>query len=159
MVRKDCPTTSEWALEGNEYQNSTIDTYFSNTYKKLLSTNLQSQIGTTKFYYTTSSGGVYTLERAIFALSGTELGEATSKMNVEGTVLPVASLLQVVYLQGVATAQWTRSPRNDGESNYAFALDTDKKLLMTGTSNHYGARPVFTLPSTILVDKNGQVIE
>lgn len=158
VVRKDCPTTSMWVLEGNEYQNSTLDTYFNSIYKNQLSVSLRNQIGTTKFYYTSSSGSVSALERAIFALSGTELGKTDSKMNTEGTALIVASLLQIVYLQGVATAQWTRSPRNE-ESNYAFALDTDTKLLMTSTSSRYGARPCFTLPSTILIDKNGQVIE
>ena len=40
-----------------------------------------------------------TLERAIFALSLTELGQSHTYVNTEGSALPIASTLRIAHLQ------------------------------------------------------------
>lgn len=162
MVRKDCYDNRVWNSGGvNAYAGSDLDTWFNGTYKNLLDPAIQTAIGTTKFYYTPGNGNntVGTLERAVFALSATELGKSASWLNVEGSDLPIASTLKIAYLNGNATPQWSRSP-----------YKTDSRLTCgisaMGNSNTYvcqgalGSRPCFALPSTLLFNPyTNEVVE
>ena len=149
VVRKDVYDNRAWDSGNvNAYSGSELDTWFNGTYKNLLDPAIQTAIGTTKFYYTPGNGNwtVGTLERAVFALSATELGKSESWFNVEGSALPIASTLQVAYRNGSATTQWTRSPH----TNYTVSAIY---LYSNGFVNYYyctftnGSRPTFTLPS------------
>lgn len=87
VVRKDCYDTRQWhGSKVNAYASSAIDTWLNGTYKNLLDADIQSVIGTTKFYYTPGNGNttVTTLSRAIFLLSGTEWGQSHTYMKTEG---------------------------------------------------------------------------
>ena len=99
-----------------------------------------------------------TLERAIFLLSGTELGGSETWLNVEGTALPAASVLKIAELNGKATNFWTRSP-------YVGTTFTVALMSYRGTIGHndcqyaQGARPAFTLPgATTFVDDSGAIV-
>lgn len=161
VVRKDCYDNRVWDSGNvNAYAGSDIDTWFNGTYKNMLDATIRSLIGTTKIRYTPGNGNntVGTLERSIFALSLTELGESHSYANVEGSALPIASTLKIAYLNGNANTQWTRSPytygthRAWGLSSYGFFSND----LCLGT---YGSRPAFTLPSDLYVSDDGSVFQ
>lgn len=159
VVRKDCYDTRQWHSSNvNAYASSAIDTWLNGTYKNLLDADIQSVIGTTKFYYTPGNGNttVTTLSRAIFLLSGTELGQSHTYMKAEGTALSIASTLQIAYLNGSAVVQWTRSPNTSGTNN-AWHLYSGGNLGNYLCSGTYGSRPAFTLPSTLSVSDGGVV--
>lgn len=152
VVRKDVYDNRAWDNGNvNAYSGSDLDTWFNGTYKNLLDPAIQTAIGTTKFYYTPGNGNwtVGTLERAVFALSATELGQSASGFNVEGSALPIASTLKVAYLNGSATTQWTRSPSTNYTNNAVF-LYSDGHVSDGGCVRSNGSRPAFTLPSTLL---------
>ena len=160
LVRKDCYDNRVWdAGNVNAYANSDIDAWFNGDYKNMLDPSIQTAIGTTKFYYTPGNGNwtVGTLERAVFALSATELGQSASWFNVEGSALPIASTLQVAHLNGYTNTQWTRSPRTIGTHDAIF-LYSDGNVNYFDCSDSYGSRPAFTLPSTIRADDTGLII-
>lgn len=159
VVRKDCYDTRQWHSSNvNAYASSAIDTWLNGTYKNLLDADIQSVIGTTKFYYTPGNGNttVTTLSRAIFLLSGTELGQSHTYMKAEGTALSIASTLQIAYLNGSAVVQWTRSPSTD-DTHYAWVLNSIGGLNNNDCTNTRGSRPAFTLPSTLSVSDGGVV--
>ena len=160
VVRKDCYDNRVWDLSNvNAYASSDLDAWFNGTYKSLLDPAIQTAIGTTKFYYTPGNGNntVTTLERAIFALSLTELGQSHSYANTEGSALPIASTLRIAYRNGSATSQWTRSP-DTLNTDIVWWLGSDGNIDNEYCSSPYGSRPIFTLPSTILVGDDGLIV-
>lgn len=160
VVRKDCYDNRVWGNNyANIYASSDLDSWLNSTYKALLDADIHSLIGTTKIRYTPGSGNwtVDTLERAVFALSATELGQSASWFNVEGSALPIANTLKVAHLNGSANTQWTRSP-NTYNISLAVFLQANGAVSENGVFVRYGSRPAFTLPSTTKFDPNTNVI-
>ena len=123
VVRKDCYDNRVWDNGNvNAYASSDLDSWFNSTYKNMLDADIRPLIGTTKIRYTPGNGNwtVGTLERAVFALSATELGQSASWFNVEGSTLPIANTLKIAYLNGNANTQWTRSPGTDRTSSAVY---------------------------------------
>ncbi len=161
VVRKDVHSDQVWDAENvNAYAESDIDAWFNGTYKNTLSRAVQTMIGTTEFYYTLGNNhnSVSSLERAVFALSLTELGYSHLSANTEGSTLPVVSALQVAYLNGNASSHWTRSPVRNNNSA-AWKMTSSGGFGSSGTYSTGGARPAFTLPSTARVSGNLALIE
>ena len=159
VVRKDVYETRQWHTSNvNAYASSAIDNWLNSTYKALLDADIQSVIGTTKFYYTPGNGNttVGTLSRAIFLLSLTELGQSHSYAKIEGTALSIANTLKIAYLNGSATTQWTRSPYTNN-TYYAWSLSSNGSIVSSNCTKSYGARPAFTLPSSLSVSDDGSV--
>lgn len=153
VVRKDCYDNRVWDNGNvNAYASSDLDSWFNSTYKNMLDADIRSLIGTTKIRYTPGNGNwtVGTLERAVFALSATELGQSASWLNVEGSALPIASTLQVAHLNGSAITQWTRSPHTGGTDS-AVCLNPYGSVSGSSCTNTGGFRPAFTLPETFNV--------
>lgn len=160
VVRKDCYDSRQWHSSNvDAYASSAIDSWLNGTYKNLLDADIRGVIGTTKIKYTPSSSNyaVGTLERAIFLLSATELNKSASLFNVEGTALEIASSLQIAYMNGSAVVQWTRSP-STAIGGTAIYLSTNGSVSSGDCTNTFGSRPAFTLPSTIVVLKDGSVV-
>ena len=160
VVRKDTYDDRVWDSGNvNAYASSDLDSWFNSTYKNMLDADIRPLIGTTKIRYTPGNGNwtVGTLERAVFALSATELGQSASWFNVEGSTLPIANTLKIAYLNGNANTQWTRSP---GTSNTGSAVYLSSSGSVGSNSCRYsgGSRPAFTLPSTILVGDDGLIV-
>ena len=110
VVRKDTYDDRVWDNGNvNAYASSDLDSWFNSTYKNMLDADIRSLIGTTKIRYTPGNGNntVGTLERAVFALSLTELGQSHTYANTEGSALPIASTLRIAYRNGSPTTQWT----------------------------------------------------
>ena len=161
VVRKDTYDDRVWdAGSVNAYASSDLDSWFNSTYKNMLDADIRSLIGTTKIRYTPGNGNwtVGTLERAIFALSATELGWSVQYANTEGSALPIWESLRIAYQNGSPTGQWTRSPYTD-DTNHVIYLRTDgvvNEILCVGLN---GARPVFPLPgASVYVDDNNNVV-
>ena len=161
VVRKDTYDDRVWDSGNvNAYASSDLDSWFNSTYKNMLDADIRSLIGTTKIRYTPGNGNntVGTLERAIFALSLTELGQSHTYANTEGSALPIASTLRIAYRNGSATTQWTRSPYTNGASN-AWGLNSDGGIYDNYCTSTYGSRPAFTLPSSLYVSDDGSVFQ
>ena len=161
VVRKDCYDKRQWYSSNvNAYASSNIDSWLNSTYKNLLDANIRTAMGTTKIYYTPGNGNnsKTTLQRSVFLLSATELGQSHTYMNAEGTALSstVLNLLKIAKLNGSAYPQWTRSPLTNN-TNYAWYLDSGGSLSGNFCSNTYGSRPAFTLPSSLYVSDDGSV--
>ena len=159
VVRKDTYDDRVWDSGNvNAYASSDLDSWFNSTYKNMLDADIRSLIGTTKIRYTPGNGNntVGTLERAIFALSLTELGQSHSYANTEGSALPIASTLRIAYRNGSPTTQWTRSPYTDGTDG-AVDLRTDGNVGNGRCAYTRGSRPAFTLPSSLYVSDDGSV--
>ena len=151
LVRKDCYDNRVWDSGSvNAYASSDLDSWFNGTYKNMLDADIRSLIGTTKIRYTPGNGNwtVGTLERAVFALSATELGQSASWFNVEGSALPIANTLKVAYLNGSANTQWTRSPSTSNTGGAVF-LKSNGNFSNNSCSISLGSRPAFTLPATV----------
>lgn len=160
LVRRYIYDTRQWHTSNvNAYASCALDSWFNNTYYNLLDADIKAQIAAVAIPYTPGNGNnsVTTLSRKVFALSVTELGRTASYANVEGSALPIASTLQIARnSSGSAVVQWTRSPYTD-RTNGACCLSTDGYVhynLCTGT---LGARPAFTLPSSLSVSDDGSV--
>ncbi len=156
LVRKDCYDKRAWHNSDiNAYASSSIDTWLNGTYKNLFDADIQNIIGATKFYYTPGNGNktVETLNRAIFMPSVTELGESANFANVEGSALPIATTLQIAYMNSAACNQWTRSPQVSGGTSNVCNIQNDGSVVGTWASNDlHGSRPCFTLPSGAVFD-------
>ena len=161
VVRKDTYDDRVWDNGNvNAYASSDLDSWFNSTYKNMLDADIRSLIGTTKIRYTPGNGNntVGTLERAIFALSLTELGQSHTYANTEGSALPIASTLRIAYRNGSPTTQWTRSP-NTNDTYSAWWLYSSGNINYYGCRSSYGSRPAFTLPSSLYVSDDGSVFQ
>ena len=161
VVRKDTYDDRVWDNGNvNAYASSDLDSWFNSTYKNMLDADIRSLIGTTKIRYTPGNGNntVGTLERAVFALSLTELGQSHTYANTEGSALPIASTLRIAYRNGSPTTQWTRSPSTD-YTYVAWWLYSSGNVDFNGCSLSYGSRPAFTLPSSLYVSDDGSVFQ
>lgn len=156
VVRKDTYDDRVWDSGNvNAYASSDLDSWFNSTYKNMLDADIRSLIGTTKIRYTPGNGNntVSTLERAIFALSLTELGQSHTYANTEGSALPIASTLRIAYRNGSPTTQWTRSPRTDVTYD-TWGLRSNGDFDYYGCNYSFGSRPAFTLPASATVEDN-----
>lgn len=161
VVRKDTYDDRVWDSGNvNAYASSDLDSWFNSTYKNMLDADIRSLIGTTKIRYTPGNGNntVGTLERAIFALSLTELGQSHTYANTEGSALPIASTLRIAYRNGSPTTQWTRSPSTSSTSG-AWWLGSDGNIVSSLCNHSRGSRPAFTLPSSLYVSDDGSVFQ
>lgn len=159
VVRKDCYDIRNWNNGANTYSSSIIDDWLNSTYKNLLDVNVRTAIGTTKFYYTVGGGNssITTLSRAVFLLSTAELDHYGSfGMNAEGSTLPIASTLNIAYLDGEPESQWTRTPYFKNSTN-VFRVSYEGYTSSWGSNVENGSRPAFTLPATAIVNDSGEV--
>lgn len=153
LVRKDCYKMRTFG-QGNNYETSFIDADLQNTWPKLLDSNIQTLMGTTKFYYyRNGSSGMVTLNRAAFQLSHTELGSADTFAAKEGTALPIASVLKIANIDGHSTGQWTRT-HDLSDYVHVFAFGSSGRSVSSKYSDSLGVRPAFTLPATTAVIAN-----
>lgn len=159
VVRKDCYNLqqfNDYNSINNEYANSLLDNLLCNTYLNLLDSDIRAAIGTTKFYYTPGNRtfDMTTLQRAVFQLSLTEYGLSFYMCNVEGSALPIASALQIAYLDGSAVEQWTRSPPR-ADASFLATVTNAGDVGNKSYNFNAGSRPAFTLPATMEVQDNG----
>lgn len=162
LVRKDCYDIRQWHSSNvNAWASCDLLYWLNSDYLNMFGVDIRELIGTTKYYYTPGNGNtsVTTRSDAVFKLSVTELGKTNSDSNVEGTALPIASILQIAYLNGSESIQWTRTP-NTKYTLYACTVtsigDVDN---ISSCEYKEGSRPAFTLPSNALFDTNTLILK
>ena len=165
VVRKDGYAEVGWGYGNyNTYVNSALDGTLNGNqgYRTVLSDFVVEAAGKTKIYYTPGPCGAgSTTDRvrqrsfSFFALSLTELG-ISENANEEGSELPISAILRPLN-QGYG--QWTRSPYLY-DNKAMWTLDTSGNARDEGGGGlPFYARPCFTLPSTLLVDAEFNLIE
>ena len=157
LLRKDCHSKQVWNKGTNAYAGSSIDNWLNGTYKNLLDADIRAAMGTTKFYYTLGNGSKEkaVLERAVFLVSGTECGIVHIYINNEGE-LQVRGDARTSHLNGQAVTYATRSPTTNG-TQQIWTMDPNNTANFASPSELCGARPAFTLPTTLLVSDDGTV--
>ena len=160
LVRRYIYDTRQWHTSNvNAYASCALDSWFNNTYYNLLDADIKAQIAAVAIPYTPGNGNdsVTTLSRKVFALSVTELGRTASYANTEGSALPIASTLQIAHnSSGSTVVQWTRSPYTSN-TNLACCLNTYGYVGNVSCTITRGARPAFTLPSSLSGSADGSV--
>ena len=161
VVRKDVYDQRAWNSSNvNAWASCSMLSWLNSTYKALLDADIQEAMGTTTYRYTPGNGNttVTTRSDAVFLLSITELGKSHGYANVEGSVLPIASALQIAYQSRSATTQRTRSPSTRSTGS-AWRLDPDGGIFNSDCIVPGGSRPTFTLPSSLYVSDDGSVFQ
>ena len=173
LVRKELEGVRKWDSNKStetRYAVCTLDSWFNGEYKERFASFVQVAMGTTKFYYTISGDNktVTTLERSIFTPSAYEMFGATqandnySACNVEGSVLPIASILRAVLYDDGYPRQWSRSVNVYGNTNAQVLTIgyTKMKGQNAGTTNSTNCpRPCFTLPASMKIDDDFNIIQ
>lgn len=162
LVRKDVKENTEFDTKTGYrvYPESGFAVWMSD-YSELLDESVRNAVSTTKIQVATAltEWTGFTVEYgsyATFPLSVTELGYSSLNSPVEGSVLPTASILLAVKMDGAAATQWTRSLWN-GSGSIASTYYVDKAgeigVKWGGQGEEHGARPCFTLPENALFDE------
>ncbi len=161
LVRKSC-LDELWAVSsGSSYiafQSSAVCTKLNGDYLNRFSSIVQAAISTTTFVSGPKSN---TCTKGIFLLSATEIGyeyndssdEVSALTYVEGTKLSISDSL-VPSKQ----TQWTRSITRMYRGSYA-AIYTSGAFGRVLQSTELAVCPCFTLPATMEVDSNLELIE
>lgn len=152
FVRKNSPEDRRWNSKNiSTYANSEIDAYLNGDYKNNLDAEIKTAIGTTKFKYSPGNRDdtVGDLERSVFLLSLTEVGENETTANAEGSKIPisVSSVLQYGTTGGI----WTRSPQT-GESGYVWRISRSVGNSRSPALSRWDYWPCFTLSADTLLD-------
>lgn len=165
-VRKEVYDQHQWNSSNmNTWGNSSIRSFLNGTYKNLFSSDTQSKMGTTIFYYTpgNNNNSVSTRSDSVFLLSVTELDRTKNKVNVEGSPLPIANVFKFYYTDSRAVPVWTRSPDTDHYGNVGYVyynnIEPNGDVGLTGATQTLYFWPCFTLPSTAPVDQDLNLIE
>lgn len=161
LVRKDgYDQRQRNASNTYPYMHSAIDEWMNGEYKALLDPSVQSAIGLTSCYYTAGPGAaVSKLTRAVFLLSLTELGITDSSYNVEGSVLQISKTLKILYANGSAVGQWTRSTRFSSSSYTAGVVTNSGAANSVYPTGRYWSRPCFTMPDNAVIDEETLLIK
>lgn len=159
VVRKECISNRQWnSTDVNTWATCSLRSFLNGSYKSRFTSYVQNLMATTTYRFTPGNGNdtVTTRADAIFIMSLTELGKQQSNSNVEGYALPISSILSVFPS---SVAQWTRSPNLD-DNVRAFWVRNDAYVFDDAvTFSNRAPRPVFSVPSTALVDSNNALIE
>ncbi|MDD4510831.1 MAG: DUF6273 domain-containing protein [Oscillospiraceae bacterium] len=160
LLRRYIHSERQWHSSNvNAYATCTLDAWFNGEYFNSLPADIRGQIAAVTIPYTPGNGstGLSSISRKVFAVSATELGHTHSYLNAEGTALANAATLKIATDSGgTAKVQWTRSP-NTSSTAHAWYANTVGSFGSGNCSSTSGARPAFTLPSTLSVDDDGNI--
>lgn len=168
-------TIDKW-LNGEYFR--TLDSSISS---KIKNTNIRVSPGPQTYKdddgnsHTTDGSAVTWISRKVFLLSAIELGMSSSVSGItkEGTALPNCS--EMLYnIIGSSNYAWTRSRCFDAtpfaypeffKYNNSAVVSSDKSnnsyytyTMISGVTKKYPVLPAFTLPSTLEVDVNGNIL-
>ena len=157
----------------NDYAKSTIHSYLNSTFLNLFESNIKNEIKQVKIPYREGGGtsntiasGSNGLSAKIFLLSATETsfnntlvpsGEGAELAYFKGCADSNSDSKRVAYLNGSAVSWWLRSPSRNFSGRAALVI-SNGGWGETTCNELCGIRPAFILPSTTLVDGDGNVI-
>lgn len=156
VVRMDNARNNVAFGSNNAYATSEIDKWLTGTYINLFDTSVRNKIEQTKFYYTPGNYDktVKTLERAVFILSVTELGNQGGPDNIEGSAIPIAETIAGAHMH-IGKTIWTRTPRYESYTNeYVVQLREMGFGAYSCNKANSGILPAFTLPGNLGLSQN-----
>ena len=160
FVRKNCLDELQQASSSSgrvSFEYTSLCSNLNKTYLTRFSSAVQAAISTTTFF---SEKAPYTSTKAIFVLSATEMGYVKSyttsgvavTYRVEGTKLNISELLIPSERE-----QWTRTASS--QDPWRVAVDTSGGFSAVNQTFELAVCPCFTLPATMEVDSNLELIE
>lgn len=174
LLMKDIYENRAWhSSDTNNYSNSTIRSYLNSTFLNLFELNIKNAIKQVKIPFrpgnwgNTVASGSNGLSTKIFLLSATETGFSFSYMPIgegaelayfEGCADNSSDSKRSAYLNGSAASWWLRSPYCYSQSTLTLYVSSDGDWGNGYSTDLHGIRPALILPSTTLVDENGNVI-
>lgn len=160
FIRKNCLDELQQASSSSNrmsFEYTSLCGNLNKTYLARFSSAVQAAISTTTFFSERASG---TATKAIFVLSATEMGYVKSYTTsgaavttiVEGTKLSISELLIPSERE-----QWTRT--TSSQDPWRVAVSTSGEFSAVKQTFELGVCPCFTLPATMEVDSNLELIE
>ena len=147
-------TTPDSGIGWPNFGSSDVNTWLDSTYINRFNPIVIQLIGSTKILYgTTSVGsvGVREHDEQIWIPSYSEL--SSSARNEEGELLPIANIL-------LTPNQLIRSPASSSSANCLYVIDSNGSFTSRSPNQCYGGvRPYFTLPNTVRIHSDGNLIE
>lgn len=175
LLMKDIYESRQWRSSNrNDYANSTIHSYLNSTFLNLVESNIKNAIKQVKLPYREGSGAYKTvasgsngLSAKIFLLSAAEVslnvdvmpsGEGAELVYFKGCADESSDSKRVAKLNGSAISWWLRSPWCAGGSGQVMVVSSKGDYGGTYCTRSNGVRPALILPSTTLVDGEGNVL-
>ena len=156
VVRKELGGYMVWnSAPVNTWATCSLLSWLNSAYKQTLSNHIQNLMGTTAYRYTIGNEDdtVATRSDAVFILSLTEFGISEPGANVEGSALPIASLLLPA-----PNGQYTRSPDTNSTSKIWTISYKHKPYDRSCNVTEHVSHFAFTLPASAAVDENMNVL-
>lgn len=168
LVRKDCYASRNLAYNhGNYFPDTLIYDVLNGTYKVKLDAAVRIAMGTTSFKTVRTfknpmnnriSGEMTTVSAAVFTLSKTEINNSLNYNLSEGTQLPISDTLKIALFNGEAVNWFTRSSSQLNSIYVITSSGSVSSVPYHQDSDNYYMRPVFTLPETMEVDGDFNII-
>ncbi len=170
LVRKDCYASynlAHYSSPSNYFPNTGIYKVLNGTYKVKLDAAVRIAMGTTSFktvqisknlMTNKLSGTMTTVSAAVFVLSKTEINNSTNYNLSEGTQLPISDTLKIALFNGEAVNWLTRSSAELNAIYYVSSSGSISAVYYHQNADNYYMRPVFTLPETMEVDGDFNLI-
>ena len=170
LVRKDCYASynlAHYSSPSNYFPNTGIYKVLNGTYKVKLDAAVRIAMGTTSFKTVQISknlmtnklrGTMTTVSAAVFVLSKTEINNSTNYNLSEGTQLPISDTLKIALFNGEAVNWLTRSSAELNAIYYVSSSGSISAVYYHQNADNYYMRPVFTLPETMEVDGDFNLI-
>lgn len=170
LVRKDCYASynlAHYSGPSNYFPDTSVYEVLNGTYKVKLDAAVRIAMGTTSFktvktsrnlMNNTTSGTMTTVSAAVFVLSKTEINNSTNYNLSEGAQLPISDTLKIALFNGKAVNWITRSSSELNAIYYVSSSGSISAVYYHQNSDNYYMRPVFTLPETMEVDGDFNLI-
>lgn len=168
LVRKDCYASCNFASNhGNYFPDTLAYDVLNGTYKVKLDAAVRIAMGTTAFKTVRTfknpmnnkiSGEMTTVSAAVFALSKTEIDNSLNYNLSEGTQLPISDTLKIALFNGEAVKWITRSASQLNSIYIVTPIGSVSSVYYHQDLDNYYMRPVFTLPETMEVDGDFNLI-
>lgn len=170
LVRKDCYASynpANYGSSSNYFPNTYVCRVLNGTYKVKLDAAVRIAMGTTSFKTVRTfknpmnnkiSGEMTTVSEAVFALSKTEINNSLNYNLSEGTQLPISDTLKIALFNGEAVNWLTRSSSQLNSIYIVTSSGSVSIMPYRQNKDNYYMRPVFTLPETMEVDGDFNII-
>ena len=168
LVRKDCYALHSLAYNhGNYFPDTTLYRVLNGAYKVKLDSSVRIAMGTTSFktvrtykspINSSILGEMTTVSAAVFTPSKTEINNSLNYNLSEGTQLPISDTLKIALFNGEAVNWITRSSSQLNAVYIVTSSGSVSSVYYQQTSGNYYMRPVFTLPETMEVDGDFNLI-
>ena len=170
LVRKDCYASynlAHYSSPSNYFPDTSVYDVLNGTYKVKLDAAVRIAMGTTSFKTVQTfknlatnkiSGEMTTVSAAVFTLSRTEIDNGLNYNLSEGTQLPISDTLKIALFNGEAVNWFTRSASQLNSIYIVTPIGSVSSVYYHQDSDNFYMRPVFTLPETMEVDGDFNII-